>query len=561
VDRWPSPRALLDLCFPSGDGKWICKGLLARARLGVGSTNGPALVTFASPTETQSGVRCPSILLVLVGPPCGKRPFDFLDLGSSHGVVIDLPLHRYRCLVSTPSDTAAPKSGHRVDLQGDLPRGAVPLSARSCHLPDSFRPCRSSRLRRFTPPGTSQVCCTLKPIMGFAKLRVVGALWLHLVPTSSDRSRCSSPPPHRNPEGCPGLDVAEAFACALPKTSTEHPPRRGGQETSSNRSRWRSTLRSFPLAVSSLTSTAVRVRTPIASAALGKPEYVGDALRVVRPRGHGPPRNLPSRRWSRATQLPYTPRAVWRGASSTRFLDLKALIRQRVRCDCLRCSKQSPDAPLGFAPRRSVPTPPCRCESGPAESRSPRTPHRSVCPDFASMPFECRAEARAAGEPTTIRSTADQPLSVQFRRRQAASDPADPTNTCSRRSAIPRGIAPDATSSGLPLSSSHGDRATHPWQPLPRPGGRRWSNINRSGQVDPRISSMSAMAAAPLRPGGRRYARLAEASRRHLPAPSLRSEPRSGGARMVGVRSPPADRPRQRPEASAQREMRAVGER
>lgn len=32
----------------------------------------------------------------------------------------------------------------------------------------SFRPCRSTRLRRFTPPKASQVCCTLQPILGFA---------------------------------------------------------------------------------------------------------------------------------------------------------------------------------------------------------------------------------------------------------------------------------------------------------------------------------------------------------------------------------------------------------
>jgi hypothetical protein len=52
-----------------------------------------------------------------------------------------------------------------------LPRGAwtcVPSpSARSCQTPDSFRPCRSSRLRRFALLELLQVCCTLLPTMGF----------------------------------------------------------------------------------------------------------------------------------------------------------------------------------------------------------------------------------------------------------------------------------------------------------------------------------------------------------------------------------------------------------
>ena len=233
VNRWPFPRALLDLLSPSGDGDWVCKGLLARARHGVGSTNGPALVTFASPSETLSGVRCPLILSVGVCRPCGKRLPFVLDLGSSHGVVIDLPLHRYRRLVSTPSGPAAPKSCRGADLRGDLPSDAEPPLARSCHLPDSFRPCRSSRLRRFAPPGTSQVCCTLKPIMGFAKLRVFGACWLHLVPTCRSRSYGSSPPRRRYPEGrpvqtlprfIPALFRRRAVGIHLDEAGRRHPP-------------------------------------------------------------------------------------------------------------------------------------------------------------------------------------------------------------------------------------------------------------------------------------------------------------------------------------------------
>jgi hypothetical protein len=41
------------------------------------------------------------------------------------------------------------------------------LSARVYHSPNSFRPCRSSRLRRFTPRSILQAYCILQPIMGF----------------------------------------------------------------------------------------------------------------------------------------------------------------------------------------------------------------------------------------------------------------------------------------------------------------------------------------------------------------------------------------------------------
>jgi hypothetical protein len=86
------------------------------------------------------------------------------------------PLHRHQRLASTPSDSAAPKSCRRARSRRNAPSDTGPPSARSCHLPDMFRPCRSSRLRRFAPLGALQVCCTLKPIMGFATLQVGAAV-------------------------------------------------------------------------------------------------------------------------------------------------------------------------------------------------------------------------------------------------------------------------------------------------------------------------------------------------------------------------------------------------
>jgi hypothetical protein len=75
-------------------------------------------------------------------------------LDSSLGVHQRSPLRQYRCQASTPGWAEARPS------------------ARSCQTPDAFRPCRSSRLRRFTPLDTLQVCCTLHPAMGFAMFPV-----------------------------------------------------------------------------------------------------------------------------------------------------------------------------------------------------------------------------------------------------------------------------------------------------------------------------------------------------------------------------------------------------
>jgi hypothetical protein len=75
-------------------------------------------------------------------------------LDSSLGVHQRSPLRQYRCRESSPG------------------RAEARPSARSCQTPDAFRPCRSSRLRRFTPLDTLQVYCTLHPAMGFAKFPV-----------------------------------------------------------------------------------------------------------------------------------------------------------------------------------------------------------------------------------------------------------------------------------------------------------------------------------------------------------------------------------------------------
>ena len=65
-------------------------------------------------------------------------------------------------------------------LSSPLPKEVS--SVYCCQAPDTFRPCRSSRLRRFTPRTALQACCILQPVMGF-ELFPVGPPF-HCVATS-----------------------------------------------------------------------------------------------------------------------------------------------------------------------------------------------------------------------------------------------------------------------------------------------------------------------------------------------------------------------------------------
>lgn len=107
--------------------------------------------------------------------PCGRQHFGSVGGGLLSWGCQNSPLHRHQRLVSTPGSAAAPKSCFPVSPRGVPPFSASAPSARRCHTPDSFRPCRSSRLRRLSPPGTFQVCCTLKPIMGFTTFPAAGS--------------------------------------------------------------------------------------------------------------------------------------------------------------------------------------------------------------------------------------------------------------------------------------------------------------------------------------------------------------------------------------------------
>lgn len=189
---------------------------------------------------------------------------------SSLGVVIDPPLHRLGCLVSTPGGTAAPKSCHLVSSRGNRLDDAESPSVRGCHLPDTFRPCRSSRLRRFAPPCTLQVCCALLPIMGFAMfpVRPVVARGLTIPSAEAGRSDLDMRLASIRTRRC---FCSTAFLSTMLRGSGSRSP--GGSRSPSpswrgshsflwDLSQWRSTLRSFPLVSSCSASIALFSRTP-----------------------------------------------------------------------------------------------------------------------------------------------------------------------------------------------------------------------------------------------------------------------------------------------------------
>lgn len=196
-----------------------------------------------------------------------------------------MPLRRHHLPASTPRRTEARRS------------------ARTCHRPRSFRPCRSSRLRRLSPLIGLRVCCAPQPTLGFTRF------WT------------SRPKPRRPPLWC-------------------------------------DTLRSVPLA-----DSRVCVTTAVA---------------------------LSSLRMTRRVLPPDRP-----------ALDLRALLRQRIRCarpvlppvdarcshgllDLLCCLR--PKAPTGDTPRarrpEAIPAPPeggagGRCRSTPAVERPADPPKRA----------------------------------------------------------------------------------------------------------------------------------------------------------------------------------------
>lgn len=201
------------------------------------------------------------------------------------------------CSASTPSRRLTPKSR----LVNSVPEGSRSrrtrrrLSARSCHTPDSFRPCRSSRLRRFAPLNTLQVCCTLHPTMGFTTFQI-------LFPASHGGARKERPHARSLSTSCEA--VGSRRRCAAVRSNSEESGWSAVRDSwltqLGDHPRWCHTLRSFPLVDSRSTS----------------------------------PWPLPSRRCSRIWLAARNPSREGRARSGRRcqVLDLKALLHRRIRC-------------------------------------------------------------------------------------------------------------------------------------------------------------------------------------------------------------------------------------
>jgi hypothetical protein len=144
-DQWPYPR---DLRLSFGDAFLLARSFAELLGVAFAGWSGD-LLGRASPIHPD---RDSSLGVVNVRPS--------VDIAAQRPLLAST-LARESCLLAT-------------SLVGLPFAGGLQPSARSCHPPDSFRPCRSSRLRRLAPLDIVQVCCALQPTMGFAMFRDIG---------------------------------------------------------------------------------------------------------------------------------------------------------------------------------------------------------------------------------------------------------------------------------------------------------------------------------------------------------------------------------------------------
>jgi hypothetical protein len=178
VDRWPFPLAHLGLLAASVEVAWTCVGLPFQPRQGSGDLQPDPRDLRLSFGDSFRIVRSFSfasraLRIVRSGDHSFVRARSGQDRDSSLGVVnyrpsIDLPAQRPLPVVFWLRRASRRPVFRRI--RGFEIRSRP--SARSCHTSNTFRPCRSSRLRRFAPLDRSQVCCTLQPTMGFATFQV-----------------------------------------------------------------------------------------------------------------------------------------------------------------------------------------------------------------------------------------------------------------------------------------------------------------------------------------------------------------------------------------------------
>jgi hypothetical protein len=89
-------------------------------------------------------------------------------------------------------------------------------SSRSCQTSRAIRPCRSSRLRRFSPRDPLQVCCTLQPVLRFAPFLSSGVI----APTHSCAVR---PTPLDFPGSAVFLHTLQSFPLVVRRTASPRP--------------------------------------------------------------------------------------------------------------------------------------------------------------------------------------------------------------------------------------------------------------------------------------------------------------------------------------------------
>lgn len=261
----------------------------------------PALVAFASPSETRSVSRCPGSL-----PPTAPALRPSLSPSALRGLLSwgcqSPPLHRHGCLVSTPSGPAAPRSCRPVRSRGNSPCDAEPPSARSCHAPGLVPPlpflpapaaCStwhcSGLLHPETDPGVRHVsgrgqCPAPRPRPATSRLAVA------LQPFRSLRSGPAGPAAwpwrvssrRRAPPAVAAPPCGGASPCGDGALVAS---RRGEHAAASYLPRWRVTLRSFSLADSCTASRGPSGSHPDRRFRPGRVRVFCDALGGDRPGG------------------------------------------------------------------------------------------------------------------------------------------------------------------------------------------------------------------------------------------------------------------------------------
>jgi hypothetical protein len=193
VDRWPSPRDLLDLALPIGgtglqgasfspppgssglpwnQPSW--PSLLLRGQRAGGLPFRMAVCGLLAGRGhrmglTSTDVRCFRSELPLLGLPKYRAP----DRAQRHGACVSPPS---TSAIRVRSDSVPdfrqrtfirPARCERFHLSVDRRTASARCRAGACQTTCAFRPCRSSRLRRLAPRITLRACCIPQPTLGF----------------------------------------------------------------------------------------------------------------------------------------------------------------------------------------------------------------------------------------------------------------------------------------------------------------------------------------------------------------------------------------------------------